>query len=365
MPGPRLSSAFSLLLLLPLLSGCSPDALPGADPVRTVKLAAVGRLQPQSPVLPGVIRQPRSTALSFENGGRVVRMAVEVGARVKAGQLLAEQDAEPAQLRLDQASARLQAARVELEQRRAGQRRAQQLFADGNLARAELEAASAAQGTALAQQRGAEAELALAQRALAQTRLVAPFAGQVVTRAAEPLRLVSAGEPLLGLQADGSRQVVVQIPLGLADRLPPGARAQATPSAGGASLALSLVGISPRAEQGLLQEAVFALEAAAPALPSGSLLDVRLPETPDRRLAIPLGALLPGQTGKAGQVYVYQADTQQVKPRGVTLAGLQDGQALIDGGLAEGEQIVVAGAAFLRAGEHVRPYRPTTVLTGE
>lgn len=365
MPGPRLSSAFSLLLLLPLLGGCSPDSLPEAEPVRTVKLAAVGRLKPQSPLLPGLIRQPRTTALSFENGGRVVQVAVEVGARVKAGQVLAEQDAEPARLRLEQASAHLQAARVELDQRRAGQRRAHQLFADGNLARAELEAADAAQGTALAQQRGAEAELALARRALERTRLVAPFAGQVVTRVADPLRLVSAGEPLLDLQAEGGRQVVVQIPLSLADRLQPGALAQATSTAGGASLALSLVGISPRADQGLLQEAVFALDTAAPALPSGSLLDVRLADAADSRLAIPLGALLPGQTGTAGQIYVYQADTQQVKLRGVTLVALQDGQALIDSGLADGEQIVVAGAAFLRAGEHVRPYRPITVLTGE
>ncbi|WP_288474435.1 efflux RND transporter periplasmic adaptor subunit [uncultured Pseudomonas sp.] len=365
MPGPRLTSALALLLLLPLQGGCSPDERPGPMPLRTVKLAPVARLTAQAPLLPGLVRQPRSTALAFENGGRVLRVAVDVGARVAAGQLLAEQDAEPARLRLAQASARVQAARVELDQRRAGQRRARQLFADGNLARAELEAADAALGAAQAQQGGAEAELALARRALAQTRLIAPFAGQIVLRAPEPLRLVGAGETLFGLQADGERQVVVQVPAALAQGLAPGAQAQAYATRDGAPLPLRLVGLSPRAEQGLLQEAVFALDQEAPALPSGSLLDVRLPLPAQAQLAVALGALLPGQSGSAGQVYVYQPETQQVKPRPVTVAALQQGQALIASGLAEGDQIVVAGAAFLRAGEHVLPYRPGTVLTGE
>lgn len=365
MPGPRLTSALALLLLLPLLGGCSPDERPGPVPLRTVKLAPVARLAAQAPLLPGLVRQPHSSALAFENGGRVLRVAVDVGARVAAGQLLAEQDAEPARLRLAQVSARVQAARVELDQRRAGQRRARQLFADGNLAKAELEAANAALGAAQAQQGGAEAELALARRALAQTRLIAPFAGQIVLRAPEPLRLVGAGETLFGLQADGERQVVVQVPAGLAQRLAPGAQAQAYATRDGAPLPLRLVGLSPRAEQGLLQEAVFALDQEAPALPSGSLLDVRLPLPAQAQLAVPLGALLPGQSGSAGQVYVYQPETQQVKPRPVTVAALQQGQALIASGLAEGDQIVVAGAAFLRAGEHVLPYRPGTVLTGE
>ena len=365
MPGPRLTSALTFLLLLPLLGGCSPDERPGPVPLRTVKLAPVARLAAQAPLLPGLVRQPHSSALAFENGGRVLRVAVDVGDRVAAGQLLAEQDAEPARLRLAQANARVQAARVELDQRRAGQRRARQLFADGNLAKAELEAADAALGAAQAQQGGAEAELALARRALAQTRLVAPFAGQIVLRAPEPLRLVGAGETLFGLQADGERQVVVQVPAALAQGLAPGAQAQAYATRDGAPLALRLIGLSPRAEQGLLQEAVFALDQQAPALPSGSLLEVRLPLPVQAQLAVPLGALLPGQSGSTGQVYVYQSETQQVKPRPVTVAALQQGQALIASGLAEGEQIVVAGAAFLRAGEHVLPYRPSTVLTGE
>ena len=364
MPGPRLTSALTFLLLLPLLGGCSPDERPGPVPLRTVKLAPVARLAAQAPRLPGRLRHPPSRPLASANGAGGCG-AGDVGDRVTAGQLLAEQDAEPARLRLAQANARVQAARVELDQRRAGQRRARQLFAEGNLAKAEREAADAALGAAQAQQGGAEAELALARRALAQTRLVAPFAGQIVLRAPEPLRLVGAGETLFGLQADGERQVVVQVPAALAQELAPGAQAQAYATRDGAPLALRLIGLSPRAEQGLLQEAVFALDQQAPALPSGSLLEVRLPLPVQAQLAVPLGALLPGQSGSTGQVYVYQSETQQVKPRPVTVAALQQGQALIASGLAEGEQIVVAGAAFLRAGEHVLPYRPSTVLTGE
>ncbi|MDR6236540.1 efflux RND transporter periplasmic adaptor subunit [Pseudomonas oryzihabitans] len=363
MPGPHTLVPF--LLLGVLLGGCSPSESSGPQPVRTVKLAEVGSLVPRAPLLPGMVRQPRTANLAFENPGRVLQVLVEVGTRVAAGQVLAEQDAEPARLRLAQAQARLQAAKVELDQRRTSQRRAKRLFADGNLSAAEVEAANAAQGSAQAQQREAEAELALARRTLAQTRLRAPFAGRIVSRIAAPLRLVGAGEPLFELQAEGERQVVVNIPVALAGQLQPNATAQAFATSGGTPLALRLVGVSPQAEQGLLQEAIFTLDPSANALPSGSLLDVRLPLPLADTLAVPLGALLPGQDGKAGNVYVYQAATQQVQARAVTFGALQDGQVLIDSGLAAGERIVVAGAAFLRSGERVQPYQPSTLLTRE
>ena len=60
MPGPRLTSALTLLLLLPLLGGCSPDERPGPLPLRTVKLAPVARLTAQAPLLPGLVRDRKS-----------------------------------------------------------------------------------------------------------------------------------------------------------------------------------------------------------------------------------------------------------------------------------------------------------------
>ncbi|KPW94380.1 Secretion protein HlyD [Pseudomonas syringae pv. castaneae] len=50
--------------------------------------------------------------------------------------------------------------------------------------------------------------------------------------------------------------------------------------------------------------------------------------------------------------------------RSVSLGTVEDGRALIASGLAVGERVVTAGAAFLQDGETVTLFQPGTRLTG-
>ncbi|WP_295477448.1 efflux RND transporter periplasmic adaptor subunit [uncultured Pseudomonas sp.] len=344
------------------LGGCSQGAAPGSPPPRAVKLAMPYSLDSAAPVLPGVIRQAQNSALAFEQPGRVTRMTVEVGAQVAAGQVLVEQDGEAARLRLAQAEARRRASAIDLTQRRHEHQRTQQLFSQGNASAADLERSDTALQTARTQAQVTDAEAAQAGRELNLTRLVAPFAGRVVSRVAQPLRQVAAGEVLLTLQGNGPRQVVVQVPSRYAQRLKPGDRAQGLLAAGGGNVELSLIGLSPVAENGLLQEAVFELPDGQTTLPSGSVLNVQLPADGASSLAVASSALLPGQDAGSAQVYLFMEGSSQVVLRNVRVAALQGDQALISAGLQPYDQVVVAGAAFLRPGERVTRYQPTTVI---
>ncbi len=189
--------------------------------------------------------------------GRVARVLVREGDRVRAGQTVveleaSELEAQAAQARaaLASAEARLKAqaqvsepvsrqsvaqarsnaefARRELDRQRAlfnqgfiGQARLQDAeraaqVAQAVLAAAEAQAAGNTSGgvetAALAARvREAQAALALAEARLAQTRIVAPADGRIVGRSVEPGDVVQPARRLLTLAADGETRLIAQV----------------------------------------------------------------------------------------------------------------------------------------------------------
>lgn len=106
----------------------------------------------------GVVMPARWANLSFQTGGRVEEIAVEVGDEVREGQLLAHLDATALERQVAQAEARLAAARAQLARVRAGARPE------------EIEAARQAVAAARAGLAAAEAQLAQAQAGLDEAR---------------------------------------------------------------------------------------------------------------------------------------------------------------------------------------------------
>ena len=147
------------------------------------RVLAIGRVQPKTLVSVGA-----------QVSGLVKRLHVSLGQQVKAGQLIAEVDAEPQQTALRTAEAAVAALKAQLAARRASlaqaestYRRQEALMALDATARAELEAAGAALDSARAEvgALGAQIEQARTQVDTARinlgyTRIVAPMDGVVV-----------------------------------------------------------------------------------------------------------------------------------------------------------------------------------------
>lgn len=242
-----LGRAICLSLVATALTACGSDYPGGGgDParkggpaspraVRTVRVAetATGR----AVVVTGTVAAHDQATLTTKVPGRVASLAVDLGTRVRRGQLVARIDPADYAIRVQQAEAAMQeararlgldeagqrvdpqrtgtvrAARAQLEQAAASHDRAQQLAREGLISKAELDAAEAAHHVAESRYQDAvdeiqgrsasagqrRAELALARQQLGDTAIYAPFEGVVQERRTSPGEYLPAGAPVVDL----------------------------------------------------------------------------------------------------------------------------------------------------------------------
>ena len=162
--------------------------------------------------LGGVVQARRRAVLSSPLGGRVLTRPVEVGDRVAAATELARLDS--GRLRDSLGAARASLAQIDAEHRHneSVQERTQRLVRLNSMREADLEARSAAVEQSDAARRAAEARVREVQRALGDSRVVAPFAGVVAAVHVEPGEVVGPGGPVATLLDDRDLEVAVAVP---------------------------------------------------------------------------------------------------------------------------------------------------------
>jgi HlyD family secretion protein len=170
-------------------------AASGRPTSRTAAIRAEGRLA----TYPGA-----EATISTEVDGRIVRLPVEEGARVRKGELLVELSSREARAAVAEARAQLAAAEAALrlaesDLGRDSRLRDAEIISDQRLDRSMSECAAAR-----ARRDAARATLDRLSARLAKMRITSPLAGEVITRQAEPGETVSIGAPLLQV-ADLSR----------------------------------------------------------------------------------------------------------------------------------------------------------------
>lgn len=333
------------LLFLSLLAACGEKAPPaekidtGPKLVKAIKVGAGGTAMDEA--YSGEVRARIESPLGFRVGGKLVERYVDVGARVKAGQVLARLDPADQQLAATQAEANRSLAAAELK-------RTQDLQQKNFISQAALDAKQTA-ATA------AEAQAKLAKNQAAYTTLVADASGVVAAVLAEPGQVVSAGQAVIRLARDGEREVAIAIPESRLAGLKVGAGSTASLWSG-------------KTYQGVLRELAPAADAATrtfaariritdadAAVALGMTATVRFMRESTAELIVPLAAIL--QQGDKPAVWVI-ADDGTVRQQPIEVARYSDAGALVKSGLAGGETIVAAGAFKLSAGEKVRIAQP-------
>jgi RND family efflux transporter MFP subunit len=175
-------------------AGEAAKALPFVNTV----LATPGTWEPVVEI-DGTIAAGQEAQLGFKTGGRIAQVAVKVGDSVKAGQLLATLDSGEAVAQLRAAQAQQRAAEAQLALASDTERRTVAMVQSGSVAEATGVQTSQQKALASAQLEASQAQVSLGQVSLANHRVVAPFAGSV-TRAPEGVGGVAApGAPLFEL----------------------------------------------------------------------------------------------------------------------------------------------------------------------
>jgi membrane fusion protein, multidrug efflux system len=185
--------------------------------VPTVSVATVTHDTTASSVsLPGALTAVRTAAIYARTPGYVRRRLVDIGSRVRAGQLLADIDAPDLDQQVAQERGVVAQTRAARELAQANLVRWRALATDSAVTAQELDQMQAAFDEAVANLNSAEANLQRLLQLQAYERVVAPFAGVITARNVDPGALVgpaggvSATLPAGSGSAPGSLFTVAQ-----------------------------------------------------------------------------------------------------------------------------------------------------------
>jgi len=332
----------------------------------------------------GTVEAQHAYAVGPIQAGRVLRVMVDQGDRVQAGQLLAEIDpvdmrqraeaAASAAARARQAARAAQAqvaeadSRARLAQTNSARYQAltQQNFVAKEMAdsrRQEAAAAEAALAAARANAVGAQREIGRAEAELQgidklrdSLRLVSPIDGVVTAREAEPGTTVVAGQAVLRLVDPARLWVRARVDQARAQGVQAGQTADIVlRSAPGAALPGKVVRIDLQSDAVTEERIVYVAFGPAPAQRYlGELAEVTILQPGARNaLAVPRAALAQYQ-GRIGVWRIKQgrARFQPVQP------GMQTAERVqILSGLVEGDRLIVYSAKQLDDGVRVREQR--------
>jgi RND family efflux transporter MFP subunit len=259
----------------------------------------------------------------------------------------------------------MQAAKAQLVWAEKNRSQQKALLDKGFISQSAFDNVQSGHDVAAAKLRAAEADLVVARKSLGDAVLVAPFAGIVSLRHAQPGERVALDAKVVSI-VDLSRlqleatvppaaigQVKIGQPMsfkveGFGERSFAGRIERINPAANAGSRSISVYAVIDNAD-GLLRSGMFA---------QGALTLSRV----DNALAVPASAV----REEIGQTFVYAIENGALKRKNVKVgAADSEGRVQVLDGLAAGDRIVRANLGSLREGVQARLAGPEPVETAD
>ncbi len=207
---PSIVASTTLVAAL-LLTGCGSGG-PEADAPRPALVVHPGPKDLSAVAFAGDVHARQESPLAFQIGGHLLHRLVDMGARVKKDQVLAELDASDVGLQVEAARAQLTTAQSELQLAQSERDRYRALAQKQVVSRSQLDNVENTWKAAAARVQQATAQLDVARNQAGYASLRAPSDGVIAQRLAEAGQIVAAGQPVFTLAADGDREVQISIP---------------------------------------------------------------------------------------------------------------------------------------------------------
>lgn len=289
------------------------------------------------------------------SGGRVVRILVDAGSWVRAGQTLAIVDRSVQAQQAAQLAAQVDAARANAALAQSNYDRALSLEGRGFVSKAEIESKKATRDAAYAQVRVAQAQLAATRAEIGRLNVTAPTSGLVLDRNVELGQIVGPGSGALFRIAEGG-EMEMRAQLAQQDiaAIHVGMPAQVTPVGSTRSLTGNVWQVSPIIDpQSRLGEVRISVPFDSSTRPGG-YAEAKITAGSAAAPVLPQSAVL--SDAKGNYVYVINGK-DEVERRDITIGTVNETGVAISQGLGGQERVVLSAGPFLNPGQKVRPRR--------
>lgn len=319
----------------------------GSESPRWVRVASVEPAAVGDITLSGTVQSRFETPIAFQVGGRIVERSVDAGQRVDSGAVIFRLDPRDLEQAVRVAQADLDTAIAELATAQAETRRSRDLLEGNFISDQAFEQVELAERAGVERVGAARARLEQAANALEYGTLTASRSGTLIDVIGEPGQIVSAGQTVAVIAADGPREIEVFLPESMG--LPETAeliRPDAEP------LMLELREVSGAADPVTRTwTARYAIVDSDVAPRLGSVVRVGMEQTlPGPVLRVPIAAV--NERGQGAQLWYIDAGRAQARPADVVSL---DGEfAYVIADVEPGEEIIAMGTHLLQTGMPVR-----------
>jgi HlyD family secretion protein len=333
----------------------APEAGAGQIPTVTVIVpgtSQVGRMVVASGPLAAKRDQPVGIA---GQGGRVIRVLVDAGAWVHAGQALAVVDRSVQAQQAAQLAAQVQAAKADAALAQSNYDRAISLQGRGFVSKAEIDSKRAIRDAAFAQVRVAQAQLGAQRAQIGQLNVIAPASGLILARNVEVGQIVGpASGALFRLAEGGLMEMRAQLSQQDLASVHVGMPASVTPVGSDRSFSGPVWQVSPAIDpQSRLGDVRISLS-YDPAIKPGGFAEARITGGTTTAPLLPQSAVLSDDKGN----YVYVVNSKnEIERRGIKIGAVDDNGVTIAEGLSGNEAVVLSAGPFLNPGQKVNPRR--------
>jgi RND family efflux transporter MFP subunit len=318
--------------------------------VEVIKAQAAGS---NSRTFTGIVEARVQSDLGFRVGGKILERSVNVGERVKKGQILMRLDSVDLKLSFAAQQASVEAARAKYIQAKADETRSAGLAKSGVVSRQEYDQARAALDSSKAQLEAAEAQASISNNSSEYAVLLADADGVIVRTLSEPGQVVAAGQTVIQLAHDGPREALINLPEGV--RPDSGMIASARLYGQDQMYQARLRQLSDAADPASRTfEARYVLEGEAASAPLGSTVTATLltkQTSGNQSVLVPVGAIY--DRGDGPGVWIVN-DKSEVKFRSVKIASIGKEEVVVSRGVQAGEKLVALGAHLLHEGQVVK-----------
>ena len=349
----RHKAVLLIALALGILS-CD-NAPPAPEAVRPVKvLELVPQQRTDRLTLAGEVRARYESPRAFRVGGKVTERHVDLGDRVKGGQLLAKIEATDYTLSTQAEAAAVAAAKADLALAMSELERHRSLRDKGFISSALLDQKEAQADAARARLDAAQSVLAESSRRVDYTNLTADADGVVTWLDLNIGQVVNPGQTVLIIAHAGDREVEVHVPESALPRVQAATAFEVSLNAlPGSRFTGRLRELAAAADPATRTYAArIAVDVPADRLQLGMSATISDVQQAAPVLRLPLSAVI-SRDGNP-MVWKFDAAESRVHAAPIRTGALDGDEVLIEEGVEPGDLVVVAGANLLHEGQEVR-----------